>query len=341
MMANPRILIVDDVADNRAVLARRFRKRNFEIVEAEGGVKALELIGMGSFDAILLDITMPDLDGLEVLRRIRLEHSLESLPVIMVTGSSQSTDVVEALERGANDFVSKPIDFPIALARVKAQVERKHDREALGSANLALVWANEQLRNEIANRKRSEAQTQYLARHDALTGLGNRTLFREELQLALGNLGISGQSLAVLFLDLDGFKSVNDTHGHSIGDAVLKTLASRMLDSLGNSVQIARLNGDEFAILQSSRKQPEAAMLLGNQLLQLVGIPCRIDAVSVTVAASIGIAVCDGDEKDLESLLRSADLAMQNAKEDGGGAYRLCDPVSISSPQFRRRREMS
>src|ERR1039458_3259956 len=121
---NPRILVVDDVADNRIILARRFQRRNFDIAEADCGTRALELIAGGAFDAILLDVMMPDMSGLEVLRRIRLKHSPDSLPVIMVTGNNQSADIVEALEMGANDYVAKPIDFAVALARVNAQVER-------------------------------------------------------------------------------------------------------------------------------------------------------------------------------------------------------------------------
>jgi diguanylate cyclase (GGDEF)-like protein len=332
--SNPRLLVVDDVADNRAVLARRFQRRNFEIVEAEGGIKALELIDSGSYDAVLLDVMMPDLSGLEVLRRIRLSRSQESLPVIMVTANGQSADIVEALELGANDYVSKPVDFAVALARVNAQVGRKRASEALAMANAALMQSNAQLRNEIAGRRRSEAQTQYLAHHDALTGLGNRVLFREELQRGLGERRALGESLAILFVDLDGFKGVNDAYGHSVGDALLKTLATRMLDSLGNSVRIARLGGDEFAILQMSRKQqPEAAMSLADQLLELIAAPCRIETHDLMVSASIGIAVAGSELPDIESLVKCADLAKSRAKADGAGAYRVFDPQMDAAAQ--------
>ena len=331
--ANPRLLVVDDVADNRTVLRRRFQKRNFEIVEADGGVEALELVGAGSYDAVLLDVMMPDLSGLEVLRRIRLRHSPESLPVIMVTANSQSADIVEALELGANDYVAKPVDFAVALARVNAQVGRKRANEALALANAALMRSNEQLRNEIAGRQRSEAQTQYLAHHDALTGLGNRLLFREELQRALSERRTTGKSAGILFVDLDGFKAVNDAHGHSVGDALLKMLASRMLDSLGTSVRIARLGGDEFAILQMARNQPEAAMSLADRLLELIAEPCRIENHTLVISVTIGIAVADGEQPDLDSLVKGADLAMYRAKADGARAYRVFDPEMDAAAQ--------
>ena len=146
---NPRILIVDDIADNRTILARRFQRRNYESVEATGGISALELVAIDTYDTVLLDIMMPDLDGFEVLRRIRLGYSSDSLPVIMVSGKSQSADIVEAFDLGANDYIVKPVDFAVTLARVKAQVERKRASDALASANSELMQSSERLTNEI------------------------------------------------------------------------------------------------------------------------------------------------------------------------------------------------
>ena len=150
--SKPRLLVVDDNIDNRVILARLFQRRNFDVVEADCVKRALELIAAGSFDAILLDIRMPDMSGLDVLRTIRSAHSPDCLPVIMVTGNNQNSDIVEALELGANDYVAKPVAFAVALARVKAQVERRRAVEALGLANAALNQANEQLRKEMTAR---------------------------------------------------------------------------------------------------------------------------------------------------------------------------------------------
>src|ERR1700733_10427657 len=120
-----KLLIVDDLADNRAVLTRRFQRRGFEIVEADCGAEALRLIDEQTFDCVLLDVMMPGMTGTEVLREIRGKFSASLLPIIMVTAKSQSEDVVEALKFGANDYVTKPVDFAIALARVNSQIERR------------------------------------------------------------------------------------------------------------------------------------------------------------------------------------------------------------------------
>ena len=273
----------------------------------------------------------------------------------MVTANNQTADVVEALELGANDDVSKPVEFAVALARVRAQVERKRTGEALVEANAALnqanaqleqrvfertarlTEANDRLRNEVTARERSEAQSQYLAYHDALTGLGNRLLFREQLQRALVERPATGGSLAVLFVDLDGFKAVNDCHGHSVGDALLKMVAGRLLDGLGDSVRIARLGGDEFAILQASCAQPEGAMSLADRIIALASAPCVIDANNATVGASVGISINDGENEDADFLLKAADLAMYRAKGDSGGTYRVFDPKMDAAAQAAMR----
>jgi signal transduction histidine kinase len=147
-----RLLIVDDVADNRAILRRRFERRGFLISEADSGAGALEAIEREAFDVVLLDVMMPDMDGLEVLRRIRQGHSASELPVIMVTGRTESQDIVQALSEGANDYITKPVDFAVANLRVSTQVARKRAEEQVRLANAALSRANDDLEQKIAER---------------------------------------------------------------------------------------------------------------------------------------------------------------------------------------------
>ena len=157
--ANIRLLIVDDIADNRYILNRRLSKLGFEIVEATNGVAAVRLVDQQDFDLVLLDIMMPGIDGIEVLKTIRTKHSPDKLPVIMVTAKTSSTDIVEALELGANDYLTKPLDFPIALARVQSHLARKETRQALERSIRELVQTNRQLESELAELKRINAHS--------------------------------------------------------------------------------------------------------------------------------------------------------------------------------------
>ena len=353
----PALLIVDDVAANRAVLARRFGRRGFEIAEADCGKRALELIDQRSFDLVLLDVMMPDVDGLEVLRRVRQQHSPVSLPIIMVTGRSEGTDIAEALAAGANDYVTKPVDFVVALARVNSQIGRKRAEEATHKANESLremnqnlerrvaertadlVATNEHLKKEIAERERSQAEIRYLAHHDALTGLGNRILLNQQLNQSLIRVGQSDETLAVLFIDLDSFKITNDTLGHSVGDALLKTIALRLEENLREGDKIARLGGDEFAIVQIGEDQPKGAAALADRLIEVIRKPCIVDGHQLIVGASIGIAVASSDKLDPDQLLKSADLAMYRAKAEGRGTYRFFEAEMDARAQARRAME--
>ena len=350
----PRLLIVDDISDNRTILTRRFQRRGFDVVEAECGLTAIELIDKESFDLVLLDVMMPGMDGIETLKRIRGQNSASELPVIMVTAKSESTNIVDALALGANDYVTKPVDFAVALARVNTQISRKRavERVALANEELRkvnedlerrveertsrLIDANQRLKVEIADREESQARSQYLAYHDSLTGLGNRLLFKEQLEEALKDVSVASHPLAVLFLDLDGFKAVNDTLGHSIGDLLLKSVATKLRDILPRTDRIARLGGDEFAILQISAAQPGSSIALAEKIIEVVGQPNSIDGHDVTVGASVGIAVARPGDINTENFLKSADLAMYSAKSDGRGTYRMFDPEMDAIVQARR-----
>ena len=349
-----RLLIVDDVRDNRVLLRRRFERRGFEVVEAESGLTALDLIDAESFDLVLLDIMMPGIDGIETLKRIRKQKSASQLPVIMVTGKTATENMVEALQLGANDYVTKPVDFAVALARVEVQISRKRAEEQAAFATDELrktnedlerrvaertgrlIEANQKLKIEIAEREELQAKSQYLAYHDSLTGLGNRLLFKEHLEEALTDVTIAPHQVAVLFLDLDGFKSVNDTLGHSVGELLLKSIAAKLRNILRPTDRISRLGGDEFAILQMSVVQPESSIALAQEILAIAEQEFDIDGHDVTVGASIGIAIASPGETDAETILKSADLAMYSAKSDGRGTYRMFDPEMDSIVQARR-----
>ena len=350
----PRLLIVDDISDNRSILKRRFERRGFDVVEAESGLIAIDLIEKGAFDLVLLDVMMPGMDGMETLKRIRSRKSASALPVIMVTAKSESDNIVDALEQGANDYVTKPVDFAVALARVNTQLSRRRAEQQVALANeelckanedlerrveertRRLIDANQRLKEEIADREELQARSRYLAYHDSLTGLGNRLLFKEQLDEALKDVSVTPHPLAVLFLDLDGFKAVNDTLGHSVGDLLLKCIATKLRDLLPSTDRIARLGGDELAILQMSSPQPTSSTQLAERIIDIVGQPHNIDGHEATVGASVGITIARPGEMSTESLLKSADLAMYSAKSEGRGTFRIFDPQMDAIVQTRR-----
>lgn len=354
----PHILIVDDISDNRAILARRFERHGFAISEAESGPRALQLLDQTEFDIVLLDMMMPEMDGVEVLREVRKTRPSAILPVIMVTARGAADDLALALGEGADDYITKPVDFVVALARVKTQVARRQaELRVLRAARMVqesndaleqkvqqrtaqLLEINDRLKNEIILREKSEAESKFLAYHDALTGLPNRVLFRQALTNALEDLRTTGGALSVLFIDLDGFKNVNDTLGHSVGDALLRTIGMRLRDLLGDNDCIARLGGDEFAILQVGVGQPASATSLAAEMIKAVLDVSQIENHEVRVGASIGVTCSSNPDEHPGELLRNADLAMYRAKIEGRGTFRVFDPTMDANAQARRQLEL-
>jgi diguanylate cyclase (GGDEF)-like protein/PAS domain S-box-containing protein len=178
---------------------------------------------------------------------------------------------------------------------------------------------------DITERRRAEERIEHLAHYDALSGLPNRVLFQEQLEAALVRIN-PGEQLAVLYIDIDEFKSVNDSLGHRIGDELLKSVAKSLRDCLGETDLIARLGGDEFAVVQTAVKGPEDATALVKRIYQSIHQPFECLGHLVTTDASIGIAFASHDGIDLEQLLKNADLAMYSAKAAGRRTWRFFEP---------------
>jgi len=192
---------------------------------------------------------------------------------------------------------------------------------------------------DITERKRAEARLAFMAQHDALTGLPNRTLLRQQMDEMLLHTRRGAEKVAVLMLGLDNFKAVNDTLGHGIGDKLLRAVAKRLRSTLRDEGALARLNSDEFAIVQSGMTRPEDAVLLARRLLEALGDPHLLDGHSVVAGASIGIAVSPGDGEDSEKLLKSADMALSRAKKDFRGTFSFFEPEMDARAQIRRKIE--
>ena len=195
------------------------------------------------------------------------------------------------------------------------------------------------IHEDITERQKAAAHIAHLARHDHLTDLPNRTFLREELDKSFRGLR-SGQSFAILCIDLDRFKAVNDSMGHSIGDKLLKVVASRLINCCKERDFVARLGGDEFAIIQTDMNRPEESSALAARIIERVSAPYDIDGQQLDVGASIGLAVAPTDGTNADQLLKNADLAMYRAKGDGRGSFCFFEPEMDARIQARRALEL-
>jgi diguanylate cyclase (GGDEF)-like protein/PAS domain S-box-containing protein len=193
---------------------------------------------------------------------------------------------------------------------------------------------------DITERKQAEARVAFMAHHDALTSLPNRLLLRVRMEELLARMRRTGNSVATLCLDLDNFKTVNDTLGHPFGDLLLQSVAERLRTALREQDTVARLGGDEFAILQADVRQPEEVSVLAERLLAVVSEPYELDGHLVSVGASIGIALAPGDGEDADRLLKNADMALYRSKADGKGLFRFFETEMDARVQTRRRLEV-
>jgi diguanylate cyclase (GGDEF)-like protein len=337
-----RILLVDDILDNRIVLGRRLQRRGYEIIEADCGEVALELLSREAFDLVLLDVMMPGINGLGVVCEIRKTKSSQQLPVIMVTAKSLTDDVVEALQCGADDYITKPVDFEVAHARIMVQINRKRAAETLEQCvrdrTAALSEATTRINREAEQTRQSTLRAEFLSRHDALTKLMNRTAFIEAVTAASEAHAAGGSPYNILFLDLDRFKIINDTFGHAVGDLTLKSLAEKLEAVSSPNDALARFGGDEFLVLHQCGPGAEPTATFAERIVKKLTEPMIVNGQEVAIGVSIGIATPSGVNEAAEVTIGNADIAMYRAKRDGGNRSRLFDPELAEAA--RRRSEL-
>jgi diguanylate cyclase (GGDEF)-like protein/PAS domain S-box-containing protein len=215
------------------------------------------------------------------------------------------------------------------LNGVEVEMRRSDGARVWVLQNLALVGRGETAMVhatvvDISDRKRAEEQIEFHAYHDVLTHLPNRRLFTDRLALSITRARRSGRSVAVMFIDLDHFKTINDTLGHTAGDELLLEMSHRLTDCVREDDTVARLGGDEFTMILSELRQPEDAVGVAQKILDAVEQPMTVAGMTIELSASIGIALYPVDGVDVETLLRNADSAMYRAKESGRNNYQLC-----------------
>jgi diguanylate cyclase (GGDEF)-like protein/PAS domain S-box-containing protein len=420
------ILVVDDEELNRDMLSRRLQVEGYTCVLAANGQQALEQVALQEFDAVLLDVMMPGMNGYQCLAQIRQTQSAIELPVLMVTAKSQNDDVVNAFTEGANDYITKPINFPVALARLKCHVgsrrmsaqlrasELRFSLSAQGSNDGLWDWDLQTDRIYYSERwkeilgyqgedladspqewfsrihpedrphveralaehqagKAPQFESEYRMLHrdqnyrwvlvrgvavrdttgvgirmagsqtditrgkaaDSLTGLPNRVMLLEHLNTALNTARRTpGSHYALLFLDLDRFKIVNDSLGHQMGDQLLVSVAKRLEACMRNSdvilrtqerCTVSRFGGDEFVILCPGLAGANDASAIAERILLTLSEPLQLDGHQVIVSASIGIVVGHSGSDSAANLLQDADTAMYAAKAQGKARWCLYD----------------
>jgi diguanylate cyclase (GGDEF)-like protein len=289
------VLLVEDSAAIRALVRRMLVAGGHTVVEAARGADALALCREQQPDVVLLDVEMPGMSGWDVLAAMKADPDLSDVPVVFLTGRSDTADMVDGLRLGAHDYLRKPCEPTELLARVQAAARVKR------------------LQDEL--RQRNE-ELDLISRTDVLTGLRNRRHVEEYLTKLVSLARRNVEPIAVLIVDIDHFKSVNDGHGHDAGDAVLAEVAGRMVDSVRLEDMVGRWGGEEFLVVLPNTAAQGAAELAERLRQVVAGEPCRLpDGGAVPVTISLGCAASVID--DAATLVRSADAAMYEAKESG------------------------
>lgn len=429
------VLLADDEDIARILMRASLERAGFAVEETEDGEAALAAFQKLQPDIVLLDVVMPNMDGIEACARIRCTPGGEQVPVVIVTGLDDIESISRAYEAGATDFITKPIQWMVLQHRVRymlrasrALVELSHSRTRLAEAQrIACLgnweWDIERDRvicsreasriyglesaefcgpfnaclgqmhpedrksfddaleralcseksisvdyrivlsdgserfvhqqmatsfdpggraqrmagtiQDITQRKQNEEQIQYLAYHDTLTGLPNRHYFKQRLKQALAHAQRHSKMLALLFLDLDRFKRINDTLGHDAGDLLLQTVSDLLVHCVreddtverpnANEVDqsVVRLGGDEFTVILTDVARIEDVARVAQRVLDALSRPISLGSHEVFVTVSIGIAIYPANGRDMESLLKNADIAMYHAKEQGRNNYQF------------------
>jgi diguanylate cyclase (GGDEF)-like protein/PAS domain S-box-containing protein len=436
-----RILIVDDEEANRDLLSRRLTRSGFAVDVAAGGVEALDKIEQQTYDLILLDQMMPGMCGTDLLRALREIFSPGELPIVMLTAVAESKKIAEALEYGANDYIVKPVDYVVALARIRGLLSRRQAEKALSRSEerfeLAARGSNDGLwdwnlatgevyysprwralaglteadpadsrpeawleRVHPDDRRALEKKIQdhlenltptlqatYRMRHadgtfrwmslrglavraldgkpyrmvgsqsdvtdsitaDTLTGLPNRILFADRLTRAIERVQTDpSRRFAVMYLDLDHFKRINDSLGHLAGDQVLVETARRLQIAIHNEqgapagdsdAVLVRMGGDEFAALLENIPSPEAAQAAAECMTRAMDAMIPLESGDQHCTISIGISMGDSSHLVPEDLLREADTAMYAAKSKGRARWAVFERSMYEALQSRLQME--
>lgn len=323
-----KLLLIDDDELDRQAIIRTFKKNEWDIqvVQASSAGEGLSCFNAEVFDAVLLDYRLPDIDGLDVLKLLTT-HPTHHSAIIILTGAEDNENLERlCLEAGAQDVL------------FKSEIAHKHVTRAITHARTRHLLER-QLQESHQQLKESHQRLRALAENDSLTGLANRYFFDESLRTAIPRAERTHEKLALLFLDLDDFKVINDSLGHTLGDRILKDVARRLLKVIRTGDIVCRLGGDEFAVLSHDFESQDAIALLAKRILDELSRPFITGGGVHVISASIGIATYPEAADNASDMLRSADLAMYRAKRDGRNKFHFFSQALQEQIQQRVRLE--
>jgi len=296
-----KILIVDDRELNVVLLEQILAGAGYVFVTSTtNSAEVCRLHRENRYDLILLDLEMPGTDGFHVMDGLKEIESEGYLPVLAVT--AQPAHKLRALKCGAKDFISKPFDLAEVLMRVHNMLEVRLLHEASRNHGKML---------------------ESLALQDPLTGLANRRLLTERMSMALVHSRRNRSTMAVVYLDLDGFKQINTTLGHAAGDALLRMVAGRLVATVREEDTVARLGGDEFIIGLWHLDGADDAVKVALKAIEAVSQPYDIEGHAVIITTSAGVGIYPVHGEDADTLMKSADVALYDAKSAGKNACRV------------------
>lgn len=304
---NANVLIVDDQDVNVRLLEHMLGGAGYvSVTSTTNPLDVCELYRKNRYDLVLLDLQMPRMDGFQVIESLKKIELDNYLPVLVIT--AQPAQELRALQAGAKDFISKPFNVAQTLARIHNLLEVRLLHKKV------LNYAKEQ---------------ESRALHDSLTGLANRQLLADRVSQAITHAQRNMNAMALLYIDLDGFKQINDTFGHDGGDLVLKLAASRLVATVRHEDTVARLGGDEFVIVLWHINSADGAALAAEKMIQTLSQPYSIHEHTVSITASIGVSIYSVHGRDAETLSKSADLALYDAKHAGKNNYRISNRTAL------------
>ena len=291
-----RILIAEDDFTSRAMLAAVLRKGGHEIVEANNGAEAWQALQQANAPKIaIVDWMMPEMDGLELVRRIRSLPTDQPPYLIMLTSKGEKADIIAGLDAGANDYLGKPFDAGELRARVNVGFRMVEMQAALIESREALA---------------------HQATHDPLTGMFNRRAILEHLHKQLAHARRHEQVLAVGICDIDHFKQINDTYGHQTGDDILCGLATSLKENIREDDTVGRMGGEEFLIVSTMQAGTDSLALFARICSRIAETALATRSGDLRITLSIGVAVAVTGST-VDSLLERSDLALYQAKNEG------------------------